>query len=285
MEKDKQLKIIFNFISGFNFHLWFKVKLKEKKFMQQENLQGQQVSPVQNPQTTNLFKIISILVVSIILLVGVFSAGIMLGGNRAKVVKESKTSLTTAAPTSSPIYTPTTPISGTTPAESMVTTWRKATNLSAITFEYPNGWHVSSGWFNKEGDPVPILLDPEPLYGAPRGGPISIIMISDYSGLNSPTDTLNKNLSDAKKNITDLKESTFTANGTTFYKLEGKVNLYNEMVPILEYHALLKGPSTNNINTHIIRAQFTYFQDNEEHQEYAKILDKIVRSLRHRDQK
>lgn len=250
--------------------------------MQQENLQEQLASPVQNPQTTNLFKII-ILVVNIILLVGAFSAGIMIGGNRAKVIKDSEKCLTTASPTTNPICNPTTPISKTTPTESTATSWRKATNLSSITFEYPNGWHVRSNWVNEDGV-IEILLDPEPLDGLRMEGPFSVIAIREYFALNNPTDTLNKNLSEAKKYITDLKESTFTVNGTTFYKLEGKADFHSEMVPILEYHALLKGRSNDNMNTYLIRAQLTYFENNEKHQEYAKILDKIVRSLRPQDQ-
>jgi len=163
--------------------------------------------------------------------------------------------------------------------------WKRAENLSLVTFEYPFGWHVSSSWPTDYKGPVTIVLDPEPLNGAPRGGPTTTIMIKDYSGLDNPEAQLAKNIEEAKKNIIDVQETKFDIGATTFYKLEGKFNLYNEMVPILQYHALLKGPNTNNINTHVVQAELTHYRDNEDHKKYAEILDHLVRSIKHKDQK
>jgi len=165
------------------------------------------------------------------------------------------------------------------------TGWKRAENLSLVSFDYPIGWHVSSSWSTDYKGPVTIVLDPEPLNGAPRGGPTTAIMIKDYSGIDNPEEQLNKNLEESKKNIVDIKETKFIVGSTTFYKLEGRFNLYNEMVPILLYHALLKGQNTNNINTHVIWADLTHYRDNDDHKKYVEILDRLIRSMRHKDEK
>lgn len=228
----------------------------------------------------NWMKIILLGFAETILIVGSFYTGLKYSEN-----KESRIStllptptVTSQQPTKSPEITPIPEIEST-------VAWRKYGENSVISFDYPNGWHIYSGWFEKQGDPMEILLDPEPLSGTPRGGPISTISIGDYSGNENPDAVLERNLSLAKDNIIDVKETSFIIRGAKVYKFEGKINLYNEMVPVLEYHTLLRGDNTDNINTHVIKASLTYFRDDEKRQKYSKILDRLVRSLKHKNQK
>lgn len=161
--------------------------------------------------------------------------------------------------------------------------WRRANNLSSISFEYPNGWHVASIWKVDNSQPISFKLDPEPYNGAPRGGPDVAITINDYSGYDDPEGILTENINKSKDFIENLEETTFETESGIFIKLEGEFNFYGEMVPYITYHAILRGPDTGNINTHIVEAQLTYFQDNDERDKYVEILDKVVKSMRHRD--
>lgn len=252
-----------------------------------QNTQQIGQNPVSQPvQTLMKSKINYWMISTLILLVILLISGVYAYTSRTKTVNLSgivKSNPTVIVPTNVPEATVSVPEP--TSKIEVSAGWKRAENLSLVTFDYPIGWHVSSSWPTDYKGPVTIVLDPEPLNGAPRGGPTTAIMIKDYSGIDNPEEQLNKNLEESKKNITDAKETKFILGSTTFYKLEGKFNLYNEMVPILQYHALLKGPNTNNINTHVIQADLTHYRDNEDHKKYVEILDRLVRSMKHKDQK
>jgi len=253
----------------------------EKLEPMEENLNNQE-TPSQSQgyvvERKNRIRIALLGFAEIILILGSFYAGLKYSQN-----KEPSIYIPPPTPTSSlqqPAKPPeTTPISE---VESTIV-WRNYQNFD-ISFDYPNGWHVFINWIEKQGDPTEILLGPEPLNNIPREGPISTILIEDfnYFGSENPNTVLEKNLSYSRENITDLKETFFMVRGIKVYKLEGKVEFFGEVEPALEYHTILQGNNTNNANTHVIKASL--FSSNETYQNYSEILDKIVRSLKLKNQ-
>lgn len=225
-------------------------------------------------KTKNWLRIILLISIILILLIGAFLCGIKFSKKSTFLsLKEQPTGQVITSITPYPTLT-----------ANAGELWRKWGANSILSFDYPNGWHIYSLWPDKWESPVSILVDPEPLSDAPRGGPPSVIVIQDYSGNKNPGEILSSNLASARKNISDVSESSFSVGRIVFYKFEGKVNVFEQMVPRLEYHAILKGENTDSLNTHVIKASLEYFTNEEKHAEYVKILDRIVRSLKHRDQ-
>ena len=153
----------------------------------QEELNQSQASEISRKKR---IKIVLISFAEIILIAGSFYAGLRYPENKEPrdLTPLPTPTVTNQQPTKSPEITPTSKVEST-------ITWRKFGENKAISFDYPNGWHIYSGWFEKEGDPIKIFLSPEPLDGAPRGGSESVIIIEDYFGNENPNAILERNLS------------------------------------------------------------------------------------------
>jgi len=246
-----------------------------------EDLQSQPdhvAAPAQTKIKKDYPQVILLVLGSLVVIGGAFYAGI-------KYWEKQGCQFSAKAPTPLILQQPTEFLEPTSPTATKTSeVWRKWEKSAVINFEYPNGWHVHSGWPYNNEEPIKIRINPEPIDDAPQGGWDSVIIIYDYSGINNPEEILKKNIEEAKKNVSSLKETPLTINSTTFYKIEGESNLFNQTVPVLEYHALLRGPNTDNINTHVIRAQLNYPNNEEEYKTDVEIFERIVQSLRHKDQ-
>ncbi len=166
--------------------------------------------------------------------------------------------------------------------EKKETPWPRTNFMGNYSFEYPAGWHVSNQWWPRvspesaesQGQTISILINSEPINTAPRGGPISQIMISDKSGLQNPNEVFNQDRESFKKSLQDLEEETIQADFGTIYRYKGKIDVYYQMVETERYYFTIQGKIQDNINKHIIMASLETEISNSE------VLRKIVTSFK-----
>lgn len=159
--------------------------------------------------------------------------------------------------------------------------WRRTDSLGVYSFEYPHGWHVANQWPNEMEQGISIFIDPEPINTAPRGGPISAIMINDKSGLDNPDEVFDKDKESFKNFLQDLEEETIKADFGIIYFYKGKINVYEQMMPTERYYFMIQGavsttqgPVADKANKHVIMASLEGDISNSE------ILRRIVTSFK-----
>ena len=157
----------------------------------------------------------------------------------------------------------------------VVKSYRLNDTLAAYEFAYPDGWHASSIWPTDLAAPISIAIDPNPINGAPRGGPLSTILISDWSGFENPDEVFEEKLTETRDLIVgDLEEKTSTNDFGTVYHLTGLVEYYEEQAPYETYLFMIPGSTPNNQNKHIIKATLETYKD-----EHSEVLQKVVESF------
>lgn len=125
----------------------------------------------------------------------------------------------TPTPTSSPVRTPTP-----SPDSSKIQ-WRQTSFMGGYSFEYPNGWHVASQWpesTNEDGSlRVYIWIDPEPISGAPRGGPFSTIDIAEIGSTTNSESIFAQELERLRNNLENVTEEIISGNTGDIYHFTG----------------------------------------------------------------
>lgn len=153
--------------------------------------------------------------------------------------------------------------------------WITATNLGPFTFDYPFGWHVVDFFPRTTDSPSEIIIDPEPIFDAPRSGLLGKIYITDKSGIENPEEYFQKTIDDLKKSNTTINEEIISGEiGKIYhYSIKGFSDMGGDYS--YEIYCLLFGlqnPS-DNINKHIFCARNQDPETND-------ILRKIVLSIK-----
>jgi hypothetical protein len=155
--------------------------------------------------------------------------------------------------------------------------WNTTNLMGTYTFDYPDGWHVvslfPSSYKGSDGDW--ILINPEPISTAPRGGPAAAIELIDYSGLESPELFLEE-LIEEHKNIVEevVSEEEITTSFGKIKYLKGKINVYGKILDHEIYYFMVPSLRVrNDANKHVIEARAAS-------NEYYDILRKMVLSFK-----
>lgn len=166
--------------------------------------------------------------------------------NYSNVVRLSENtsvvSETTQTTTSFPSLSPTPNIS-----------WKRTGLMGIYSFEYPVGWHVASNW----NTPMTILIDPEPINGAPRGGPSATITISDWNGLPNPEEKYQELQKLAISNLKPefINEKLIMDFGDVYHVSGKAVGPMMEDAAIENYIFMLVPNPNDGPNKHVIEIQ------------------------------
>jgi len=244
-------------------------------FATQANLESKPLSDSSKVEKANYWKIGFF--ISLLCLIGFIAFVYFYSGNNIFInQKEKKPEKVVSILPPSPTVVESSP----SPREGEIT-WRRTNFMGSYSFEYPNGWHVSNQWSaispeqsESQRHTMLIIIDPEPINTAPRGGPISAIMMSDKSGLQNPDEVFDNDRELFKNSLQDLEENIIQADFGTIYHYKGKINVYNQMVETERYYFMIQGGIQDNINKHIIMASLETDISNSE------ILRKIVTSFK-----
>lgn len=143
--------------------------------------------------------IIVVFLLLLLLLTG--GAGYYLGQNQQKIQNGSAVDLANRNQEEEEENSPT-------PVQIGSTEWRTSKDLGPFSFEYPNGWHVTSRWpdgnFADQG--VSVWMDTEPISGAPRGGPFAKIEMSWRNGNKDAKEIFENIKSTIKADYENVKE-------------------------------------------------------------------------------
>lgn len=95
-----------------------------------------------------------------------------------------------------------------------------------VSFKYPKSWHVVSN-SQVEGKSLGyrlVLINPKPFNVATTHGPDSDFWISVQNGLANPEEEFNKQLSDERKNLVEIKEEMLSSKYfDKIYHITGKI--------------------------------------------------------------
>lgn len=162
-----------------------------------------------------------------------------------------------------------------------------------VSFKYPEGWHVIYTEV-PEGPPGSrlILIGQKPFHVTAPQGPDSDFWISIQNGLANPEEEfnkqLNKQLSDEKKNLVEIKEETLSSKYfDKIYHIKGKIPDGDMMggTQVEKYFFMLTNPkyfpTDGKININIFSAGITNWTNDIKKSEILKQIILSVKECHH----
>lgn len=204
---------------------------------------SQQAIPTQSNSKLNYWKIFTLIFA--ILFIGTASIYV-LGSQKEKEL--SKTFVNEQEPKTEIGFPSVTPQDADSTATTINTGWEK-TDIAGggVSFKYPKGWHVVSN-SQVEGRSLGyrlVLINPKPFNVATTHGPDSDFWISVQNGLANPEEEFNKQLSDERKNLVEIKEEVLSSKYfDKIYHITGKIAGGGMMggTEVEEYFFMLTNP-------------------------------------------
>jgi len=144
--------------------------------------------------------------------------------------------------------------------EPTTSSWIRTDILGPFSIEYPAGWHVALVWPDtpeKASQGIQLAIDPRPINLAPRGGPLTKITISDFSGIQNPEERYAQWKTNQKQSLETIeKENESKTTIGSMYHTKGKSTIYADLRQMEDYVLLIPSSnSTDKMNYHILHGQ------------------------------
>lgn len=161
------------------------------------------------------------------------------------------------------------------PEEESKTKWVRTKILGIISFEYPYGWHVASLWPDTSTEGIRVVVDPDPINTAPRGGSLDDLNVVVISGIPNPEEKLQEKIIAFKKDLQNPVETQINGAAGKITHIKGTANVYEELKQVEAYFLLVPAQNpTDKINYQVISASI----GNESKK--APVLKRIMESIK-----
>jgi hypothetical protein len=257
--------------------LYRKTKLYQNKKIESTN---QSNTPTIQPTTKQSKSILFLTVLILTIIPLSVCVGIQIGKNSANNKQQIIVS-PTIVPTQKIIDSlPSTTIPK--PSINQSDNWKTAKYGGIFSYEYPTNWHVAELWdtypSTNDSHTTTIVIDPNPISTAPRGGPPGSFLISVISGSNNPDKILTEQINTFnEENYSDITKETLTTDIGTIYHYYGKIK--GEMMQgalVEKYYFTFNQNPKDLINQQVIIASLELANNPE----YSTMLKHIVLSFK-----
>lgn len=184
-----------------------------------ENQTEQPVTPIRT-QTELLTEKSRITIIFIVLFFLLLGASSFLYYQYIQLKQQSNNIVTEISTTPSPQVNPNSSL-----LSDQTITWKTDKHASLFSYEYPFGWHVAELWQeNVAQNGIMLVIDPNPISTAPRGGPIGTFEITILNGNKNPDEILQQRIDGFNSgNYLDITNEVINADIGTVYYYKGKM--------------------------------------------------------------